>query len=226
MTIAGGISAALFARERTGEAAVVDISLLGTGLWAMGAGLAGSMLVSGSGGGLPTAGAAFINPLVGIFRTKGGGTVMLTMLQGHPYWADTIEHLGRPELATDPRFATPEAFNENGDAARQVLAECFESATLEEWRERLATMHGQWGPFQTTGQIPSDPQVIANDLIRDVDVGDGSTFRLVANPVQFDGTPPDLRKGPEHAQHTEEILLDLGVEWERIAALKKSGVIN
>jgi len=227
MTIAGGISAALFARERTGEAPIVDISLLGTGLWAMGATLAGSMLASstgGSGGGM--AGAKFLNPLVGIYRAKGGGTMMLTMLQGHHYWADTVEQLGRPELAEDPRFATPEAFDENSDAAREVLAEIFETATLEEWRDNLGKMKGQWGPFQTTGQIPNDPQVIANDLIRDVEIGDGSTFRLVANPVQFDETPPELRKGPEHAQDTEAVLLDMGVEWERIEELKALGAIN
>ncbi len=227
MTIAGGIAAALFARERTGEPTTVDISLLSTGLWAMGASLAGSMLASQSkDSGAPMAGAKFMNPLVGIYRAKGGGSMMLTMLQGHHYWADTVEHLGHPELAEDPRFATPEAFNENADDARAVLQEIFETATLEEWRDRLAKMKGQWGPFQTTDQIPSDPQVIANELIREVGIGDGNTFRLVTNPVQFDLTAPDLRKGPEHAQHTEEILMDLGVEWERIESLKELGAIN
>jgi len=227
MTIAGGIAAALFARERTGEPSVVDISLLGTGMWAMGAALTGSML-AGSGGGnfAPPAGAKFMNPLVGIYRTEGGGSLMLTMLQGHHYWADTVAHLGRPELAEDPRFATAEAWNENAAQVRELLAEIFESASLEEWRERLAPMKGQWGPFQTTQQIPSDPQVVANELIRDVDAGDGRSFRLVSNPVHFDGTPPELRKGPEHAQHTEEVLLELGLGWERIAELKKSGAIN
>jgi crotonobetainyl-CoA:carnitine CoA-transferase CaiB-like acyl-CoA transferase len=226
MTIAGGISAALFARERTGEPSVVDISLLGTGLWAMGAGLAASMLAGGGGGAGAPPGAAFINPLVGIYQAKGGGSIMLTMLQGHHYWADTVLHLGRPELAEDPRFATPEAFSENADAARQVLAEIFATATSGEWRDRLAKMQGQWGPFQTMGQLPSDPQVIANEHIREVALGDDSTFRLVANPVQFDGTPPELRKGPEHAQHTEEILLEMGLEWDRISELKTAGVIR
>jgi crotonobetainyl-CoA:carnitine CoA-transferase CaiB-like acyl-CoA transferase len=225
MTIAGGIAAALFARERTGEPSVVDISLLGTGLWSMGAGLTGAML-AGGGNAAPTAGAAFINPLVGIYRAKGGGSLMLTMLQGHVYWADTVEHMGRPELADDPRFATPEAFSENADAARQVLQEIFETASLEEWRERLGPMKGQWGPFQTAEQIPSDPQVVANGHIVDVDAGDGSLFQVVANPVQFDGEVPELRKGPEHAQHTEEVLLELGLEWDRIAALKQAGAIN
>lgn len=227
MTIAGGIAAALFARERTGEATVVDISLLGTGLWAMGAGLTASMLARNTGGAAAAPpGAAFINPLVGIYKAKGGGSIMVTMLQGHYYWADTVEHLGRPELATDPRFATREAFTENADAAREVLAEIFATATTEEWRDRLASMQGQWAPFQTLTQLPSDPQVLANEYIREVALGDGETFRLVANPVQFDGTPPELRKGPEHAQHTEEILMDLGLAWERIEALKASGAIN
>ena len=115
---------------------------------------------------------------------------------------------------------------ENSDAARQILSEIFETKTLEQRRDQLAPMRGQWGPFQTTAQIPGDAQVIANDHIREIEVGDGSTFRVVASPVQFDEQPFELRKGPEHAQHTEEILLELGLEWERITALKESGAIN
>ncbi len=227
MTIAGGIAGALFSRERTGEPSVVDISLLSTGMWAMGAGLAGSMLAEQSSGSAPPmAGAAFINPLVGIYRAKDGGSLMFTMLQGHHYWADTVEHMGRPELATDPRFATAEAFQENAEAARAEIQSIIETRTLEEWRDAIGPMKGQWGPFQTLKQIPSDPQVLANELIREVDLGDGDSFRLVANPVQFDETAPALRKGPEHAQHTEEILLELGIEWERIEALKQSGTVN
>ncbi len=225
MTIAGGIAAALFARERTGEPSVVDISLLGTGLWAMGAGLTGSMLAAGASFS-PGAGASFINPLVGMYRTQGGGSLVLTMLQGHPYWADTVSAMGRPELGEDPRFATAEAFAKNHAEAREVLQETFETATLEEWRDRLASMRGQWGPFQTLDQITRDPQVLANDHLIDVDAGDGRKFKLVASPVQFDETAPALRKGPEQGQHTEEVMLELGLDWERIAKLKELGVIN
>ena len=107
-----------------------------------------------------------------------------------------------------------------------MLKEIFATATSAEWRDRLAPMKGQWAPFQTLTQIPSDPQVVANEHIREVDAGGSTTFRLVANPVQFDGVAPELRKGPEHAQHTEEILLDLGIEWDRIEELKKSRAIN
>ena len=151
---------------------------------------------------------------------------MLTLVPRHHFWRDTVENLGRPELADDPRVATPEAFNENADEVRQILQQIFETASLEEWRDRLVNMKGQWGPFQTLSQLPSDPQVIANNHIVDVDAGDGSTFKLVANPVQFDERVPEIRKGPEHAQHTEEFLLEMGLEWGRIEELKKLGAIS
>ena len=44
--------------------------------------------------------------------------------------------------------------------------------------------------------------------------------------MKFDETPFKLSKGPEHAQHTEEILLEMGLDWDRIAALKQSGAVN
>jgi len=224
MTIAGGIAAALFARERTGEPSVVDISLLGTGAWAMGCGLTAAML--GGGDFKPPSGASFINPLVGLFPTKDGAFLMLTMLQGHVYWEDTVRTIGRPELAEDPRFETAEAFNRHHAEASQELRETFATKTLEEWRDIMSGMKGQWGPFQTTQMLATDAQLLANGHIREVDAGDGTTFRLVASPVQFDETPFELRKGPEHAQNTEEILLEHGLEWEQVEELKQAGAIN
>jgi len=53
----------------------------------------------------------------------------------------------------------------------------------------------------------------------------GPTYRLPTVPVQFDERPPALRPAPEHGEHTEAILLDLGYEWEDIIRLKETSVI-
>jgi crotonobetainyl-CoA:carnitine CoA-transferase CaiB-like acyl-CoA transferase len=225
MTIAGGIAAALFARERTGEPSIVDISLLSTGVWAMGCGLTGAMLAMGGKFRPPSGAAMYMNPLVGTYPAKDG-FIMLTMLQGHVFWADLCAHIDRPELASDARFATAQAWHANAEAVKAELAACFAGRTVAEWRARLVTMKGQWAPHQNLMMLSSDPQVLANGLLCDVDAGDGSTFRVVSNPVQFDEQPPSLRKGPEAGQHTEEILLERGLAWEKIVELKKTGAIN
>ena len=60
---------------------------------------------------------------------------------------------------------------------------------------------------------------------RELTTPEGVDFALVASPVQFDQVSPTLRPAPEHGQHTEEILLERGMDWERMAALKEDGSI-
>jgi formyl-CoA transferase len=70
-----------------------------------------------------------------------------------------------------------------------------------------------------------DPTAQANGVIVEVPGGDGAV-RMVATPVDFYGTPwAPQGPVPELGQHTEEVLLELGYEWEQIAALKEKGAI-
>jgi crotonobetainyl-CoA:carnitine CoA-transferase CaiB-like acyl-CoA transferase len=48
---------------------------------------------------------------------------------------------------------------------------------------------------------------------------------LPAVPVQFDGRPPELRRAPEHGEHTETVLAELGYTWDDIGKLKEAGVV-
>ena len=65
----------------------------------------------------------------------------------------------------------------------------FGSATLEEWRQRLAGFSGQWAVVQDTLEASADPQTVANGYLQECRTASGTPFRLVAAPVQFDGEP-------------------------------------
>lgn len=226
MTIAGGICGALLKRERTGEPSVVDVSLFGLAMWTMSPNIIASRLFDLPGG-LPSFGTRPVspNPLVGMYRTKDGRFISLVMLEPDRFWADLVEHLGRPDLADDPRFADAAARGQNREACLAELDAAFGSRTLDEWRTALADLKGVWAPMQTAYETHDDPQAVANGYVVRVDPGDGTTFPVIASPVQFDETPFTLTPAPEHGQHTEEILMDLGLDWDAIATHKESGAV-
>ncbi|HET6950850.1 MAG TPA: CoA transferase [Acidimicrobiales bacterium] len=224
MTIAGGIMGALFHRERTGEATVVDVSLLGVGLWAMGQAMALS-LVLGVPWTPPPADQLGANPLSRNYEAKDGRILAFTCLQAGRYWPDLCRVIGRPELATDARFADHASLMAHNVEAAQVLTEVFGSATVAEWRERLATFTGQWTVVQDTLEAAVDPQTIANGYLQECETAAGVPFKLVAAPVQYDEEPAAPARAPEFNEHGDAILADLGLDWEAIVDLKVRGVV-
>jgi crotonobetainyl-CoA:carnitine CoA-transferase CaiB-like acyl-CoA transferase len=100
--------------------------------------------------------------------------------------------------------------------------------TLEEWRARMPALEGAWAVVQTPGEVLTDPQVRENGYVRRVTGEDGETsYDLVANPVQFDETPPELTRAPDSGEHTDEILeKELGLDWDAIVALKLNNTVS
>jgi crotonobetainyl-CoA:carnitine CoA-transferase CaiB-like acyl-CoA transferase len=228
MTIAGGIMGALFHRERTGEATSVDVSLLGVGLWAMSPAVALSLQMqfpwrppplAGGGGGGPA------NPLVGTYKTEDGRFLALTCLQGFHYWPGACRAIGREDLLTDERFTSHELLAEHAGAARKILTEVFASASLAEWRERLADFDGQWSFAQDSLEVVTDPQVEANGYVGETQTAAGVPFQLVTTPVQFGGTPAPPKRAPEFNEHCEEILASIDCDTEAMLELKIEGVV-
>ena len=220
--LAGGIAAALFQRERTGQPSVVDVSLLGSGLWSMGHTVAltqhlQQLMVQPP----PGVHGSPINPLVGLYETADNRYISFVMMQPGKFWADVCKHMELGELADDPRFATAESIAENTATAVDILREAMAKRPLLEWSERFTTLAGPWAPVQDTLQAAQDPQIRANEYI--VQAGE---LELVANPVQFDGAAPQTGPAPGFAEQTDEILSELGLDWDRFIELKTAGAVT
>ena len=224
MTIAGGIMGALFHRERTGEAPIVDVSLLGTGIWSQGAALALSLQLQRPWAPMPR-GVPLGNPLVATYRTKDDRYISFCCLQGAKYWPGIGEVIAQPELATDERFADAASLTKNAAAATQLLAAAFAERTAAEWRERLATFPGQWAMVQDTLEASVDPQTLANGYVVDCQTADGTPFKLAAAPVQYDGEAAIPGRAPGFNEHGDAILGELGLDWDAILDLKVRGVV-
>ena len=224
MTTAGGIAGALFHRERTGEPSVVDVSLLGTAMWILAPDI---VLAKFTDQEMPLFERTQApNPIVNSYKTQDGRWIFLNMLQPDRFWADFCNHIDRSDMITDARFENGMARFQNREACVAELDAVFASRPLAEWREKLATVEGVWAPMQTAKEVGYDVQALANGYLSEVDRGDGTTFTLVASPVQFDETTPTLHPGPDMGQHTEAVLLDLGYTWEDLATLKEAGAIS
>lgn len=224
LTIAGGISAALFHRERTGEPVVVDNSLLGTAMWATGA----SSMAAGLFGvtSFPAMDRRHMpNPLVNSYRTADGRFLSLCMLESDRYFGDLVTAMGHPELATDARFVDAASRAEHCADCVDQLDRAFAERTFAEWKEILLEAKGVWAPVQSPAELLEDPQALANGYVREVEAGSGTVFKMVSSPLQFDEQPPDLTRAPEHGEHTDEVLGELGFDIDRIMELKIAGAV-
>jgi crotonobetainyl-CoA:carnitine CoA-transferase CaiB-like acyl-CoA transferase len=220
--LAGGIAAALLKRERTGEPSVVDVSLLGSGLWSMGHTVALTVHLGQRMEAFPPGvHGSPINPLVGLYATSDDRYISFVMMQPTKFWADVCRHVDLPELADDARFATVESIAANTSDAVELLTKAIAARTLAEWSERFATLAGPWAPVQDTLQAADDAQIRANEYV--VRAGE---LELVANPVQFDVAAPQTGPAPGFAEQTDDILMELGLDWDRIIALKTAGAVT
>lgn len=223
--MAGGIAAALFARDRTGEPSVLDISLMSVGAWAMALSVCTALLTGEVSPQPPLTDPPYIpvNPTIGNFNTSDGRFITLMMVQPGRYFADLCKHLDLEQLLADERFTSAQGLMTNADEIGRHIAHAIAQQPYAYWVERLKTLAGPWSPVQNPLEVANDPQVIANGYVVPVTDADGVERRLVANPVQFDETPPTLRRGPQFAEHTDDILRDLGKTEDQIIELKVEG---
>ena len=221
-TIAGAVGMALFKRVSTGETSVIDVALMHVGMWAMSPDIVGSPFT----GDTPNYSdrTQMPNPLVNAFATKDHRWFYLVCLQPDRFWDELCTLLGRPDLITDERFAdAPTRFANRAECVTE-LDGIFAEITLDELQEKLRGFTGVWAPVLLPTELHSHPQVEVNGFLPMVKATEGSDFRLVAAPMHFSGhTTAPAGPAPELGQHTEEVLLEVGLDWEAIGALRESG---
>lgn len=223
--MAGGVAAALFSRERTGEGSVVDVSLMSVGAWAMALSL-GTALVTDE---LPPPALSTapphipVNPTIGTFRTSDDRFITLMMVQPGRYFADLCHHLGLDRLLEDERFSDAQGLMAHAAEVGKEIAGAIRAQPYSYWCEHLQTLEGPWSPVQNPAEVVKDPQLRANGCLVPVEDADGESRLLVANPVQFDERPPELTRAPQFAEHTDDVLRELGLSDDEIVQLKLDG---
>lgn len=223
MALAFGIATALLKRTKTGVGSVVDVSLLATAMWT----LSSDLLAALNGGDVTPMGGRGpqVNPLIGNYRTKDGRHIQLMFLQADRYWPEFCRLVGRDDLIDDPRFIDIGARRANSDACVAELDLMFARRTFAEWKALLAKLDAPWAPVQSVHEVIEDPQVVANGYVGEVRLDEGPAYRLPNVPVQFDEQAAQLRRAPEHGEHTEALLQELGYDWDAISKMMQDGVI-
>jgi len=216
-----GILAALFARNATGRGQRVDVSLLGSQIWAQASEYT-YFLLRGSVPGRSNKGHPMIGAIYGIFPTSDGWIAVVGVIG--PQRAAFYELLGRPELTDDARFGSPLLDEPQKAELFPILSDAFRARTTDDWCALLAAADIRHAPVRDYAAVAADPQVWENGYLSAVAADDGTEVRVVGSPIMLSESPAQVAAAaPELGQHTEEVLLELGYSWDDIGELRDAG---
>jgi CoA:oxalate CoA-transferase len=221
-TMAGGVLAALFARERTGQAQRVDASIYGTMIAAQSFELNYTGLTNEeparAGRGHP-----FLHGVIGSFPTKDSYICFIGV--DDKRWPRFCEILGIQHLQNDPECDNVTR-HFHGTKISQVLDDAFPAKTTAEWVKLLTEADILATEVADYHQVLDSDQARVNGYVRTMEHPVAGKISVTGCPVTLNGeVTHEAAPPPEHGQHTEEILLETGYSWEEIAALRESHVI-
>ena len=220
VAVAYGMAGALFKRAMTGEAAVVDISLLASAIWTLSADVVVSQTQTPEQ--MVFTGNPKRFPLKTGYRTADGRWIQLMFLDPDRYWEPLCRNIGRAGLVDDVRFLTSADRVENGGALMEAIQEAIGAADWAHWQPIFEAWDAPWELVKTIHEVAQDPQAAANGYLFDVEVSDGTKVRLAAGPVTFDGQagPVSPCRAPLLGEHTDEVLGGIGLSAAEIAGLR------
>lgn len=217
-----GILAALANRYETGKGQKVDVAMLDCQVAILENAIA-RYTVTGE---VPRPGGNKHPSIVPFepFDTKDGE--IMVAAGNDALWAAYCRALGLEELITDGRFVTNPLRNDNYNELRPIIAEAMRENTTEEWLEILDKAGVPNGPINTIDKVMEDPQVVAREMIVEIDHPISGTIKVPGVPIKLSETPGSIRTtSPLLGQHTDEILKELlNYDEEKIEALKKENI--
>jgi crotonobetainyl-CoA:carnitine CoA-transferase CaiB-like acyl-CoA transferase len=226
LSLACGISTALYTRERTGLGQAVEASLFQSMVFALSGDIANTLASGQDRGTVDRKDIA--RPLTSPYKTKDGRWIYLWIGMGaDQVWPRFCRALGREDLVQDERFSTPAQITQNYSELYDILDEVFASKTLAEWKPRLDEGDFPWSPIQSFLEVTKDPQARANDFFIPLKMPSGESMEVVANPIKFSRISEVIpTPAPEVGQHTDKVLAEYGYSAEDIAKFREEGVVG
>lgn len=225
MLMAGAISAALFCREQTGKGQVLFFSLYHTGVWALGSDI--EIALSRSLEAPNTKRDSAANPLWNVYQAQDGVWFQLVMIHSDLFWSRFCKVMRLEHLEHDPRFKDAMKRQENNKELILILDDAFKTKTSVEWEGIYDENDLPCSRVQSVTEVVNDPQAWENQFFTEIEHPICSRMKYVTTPAQFSMTPPTIKSAaPQLGQHTEEVLLELGYNWDNITSFRDQGVIG
>src|SRR5712675_2014009 len=221
ITASQAITAALLARERTGEGQHVRLSMLEAVvafLWS--SDMSGQTFVGDE---PPEQEAASTIDL--IYETADGYITAAVVTDRQ--WQGLTRALDKPEWLEDERFKTPSLRAQNIEARLRLTQDELIGRPSAEWLDRLTRADVPCGPVLTRSQMIRHPHVQAMEIVEEYAHPNAGRLRQSRAAARFSKTPPSIRRGaPALGEDTEAVLAELGYAAADIAGLRDGGAFG
>jgi crotonobetainyl-CoA:carnitine CoA-transferase CaiB-like acyl-CoA transferase len=218
-----GILAALHAREASGRGQLIDVSLLdGQVAWLTY--VAGKYFATGV---TPGRHGSAHESLVPYQVLPTADAPLMVAVGSDGLWRRFAEAIGLAELADDPRYATNPDRVRHRDTLIPRIIQALATRGCAEWTELLGQAGVPAGPVNTVPAALEDPQVVAREMVTEIEHPAAGTLRMLGSPVKLSAQPAAIRRAPPTlGQHTGEILAEAGFTAAQIAGLRAARVVR